>query len=245
MVVFILFIFGLVFGSFIGVVIDRLPTGRSIITGRSRCEYCKKILTGWDLIPLFSFLFLRARCRYCQHSLSLLYPAIELASALILILTWFWISIPALFILYSILFLSFLALFVIDCQHHLLPDYLVGLCLVIAFILMVIFKNNTFVSLASGIIAALSFLLLVVATRGRGMGMGDVKLVFVMGILLGWQVLLAIYIAFLTGGMIALILVLMGKKRFGQTIAFGPFLLLGTIITVVWGGFLIKHFFPF
>lgn len=208
-------ILGLAVGSFLNVLIDRLPKGQNVLTGRSRCDYCSKTLRWYELIPLFSFFIQGGRCRRCHKKLSWQYPIVELAT-----------GIAFFYGVHPLLFSSLLVIFVADLKYQIIPDSMIviGVIGVIGAI-----RENFFA--AAG--AAGFFLLLYVITRGRGMGLGDVKLAFLMGLILGFpKIVIACYLAFLTGAAVGVILILLGKKRWKSKIAFGPFLVIGTLIAL-------------
>ena len=244
---FLLFCFGLCIGSFLGVLICRIPQNKSIVKGRSYCENCKKTLSFIDLIPLLSFFFLKGKCRYCGIRLSLYYPLIELTTGLLFLFTFlhFGIRNPELGImgilepLYLFLIISSLiVVFFIDLQHGIIPDVIIFPATVISILYLLIIHNSLFLThLLSGLGAFLLFYLLFALTKGRGMGFGDVKLTLFMGLFLGFpNILVALYIAFLTGAVISIILIVAGKKKFkGGTIPFGPFLVIGTMLALFWG----------
>lgn len=251
MVIIFLFIAGLFLGSFINVLSDRLPRGESVIVGRSHCDYCKHTLSPFDLIPLFSFLFLRGKCRYCHKKLSIWYPVSEFAAAGVLIGAWWWVDANCTPVClpyfggFAVLFLSFFTLFIADMKYHILPDSLmVTSLLAIGAIRLLLWQNpptdfgidpNWVSAMVTGIALSVSFLVLFMVTRGHGMGFGDVKLAFIIGFLLGFPLgVIAIYLAFLTGGVVAVILLVGGYKKFGQHIAFGPFMIVGSVISLLY-----------
>lgn len=238
----ILFILGASIGSFLGVLIDRLPKEKSI-NGRSKCDLCHHQL-GWnDLIPILSFLSLKGRCRYCKKKLSLFFPLIEIITAAMFVFVFF---IPGLskspISLASFAWLgiisSLIVIFFADLKYQIIPDSIQLSLLVFAHLL----KISQGISLAAllpcyldALIVSLPILLLYLTTRGRGMGFGDVKLVFVMGFLLGVKGgLLAIYFGFILGAVVGLFLIFLRKKKIKSKIAFGPFLVLGTLTIIYW-----------
>ncbi|MEK7550717.1 MAG: prepilin peptidase [Patescibacteria group bacterium] len=210
----LIFILGLVFGSFVNVLVWRLPRGESI-GGRSRCPRCKKQISCFDNIPLFSYLILKGRCRDCKEKISLRYPLIELAVAIgFLLIGW---DLPLL-----ALFVISITVFAIDLKHQIIPDSLVFFGLALYTIYDIQYTN-----LLAGFLSASTLLLIHLATRGRGMGLGDVKFAVLGGIVVGlknsfnW-----LFIAFLTGGVVALILIMAKKAGLKSKIAFGPFLVI-------------------
>lgn len=241
----LLAIFGLVVGSFLEAYTFRYPRGISVLKGRSFCPKCKKNLAWYDNIPVFSFLLLKGRCRNCSKSISLRCPLIEIATALGFVGIWF-LSLEPVFLIFLILIFSLLvAIFVIDLEQKIVPDELVfaGFGLTV-FYLLLISPSTLFTSLAAGFGAALFLLLIHLATRGRGMGLGDVKFAVFAGTLLGWPMMpVWLFTAFLTGAVVGTILVLAKKVSFGKQIAFGPFLVISLIIVFIWGEKFINLFF--
>jgi len=248
-----LFLLGISVGSFINCVVYRLNNGLSPLRGWSICPKCKHQL-GWkDNIPLLSFFLLGRRCRYCSSPISWQYPLVELVAGILTLLI---IKLTNCFPVreagelqitnyndFLILFYNLivgwalLAIFVSDLVYTTIPDKIVFPTLFIVFVYLIfqfpsLLISNFLVSfLASGF-----FYLLVLVTRGRGMGLGDVKLAGLMGLILGWpKIIVALYLAFLTGAFFSVILILLKKKKFGQHIPFGPFLATATFISIFWG----------
>lgn len=252
---FLLFIFGLFIGSFLNVIIDRLPRNETFLKGRSHCEFCKHTLSWMDLIPFVSFLFLKGKCRYCRKKLSLRYPLFEILTATLFVLTTLQLQ---LFIIHYSLFIILFYLFIVSCliviffidlKDGIIPFQIVIPAILITFIYLIFLSPASLLShLFSGLGAFIFFLLIFLFTRGRGMGFGDVIYAFFMGILLGFPlIILGLYTSFLTGAIISLILILWRKKKFrGSTIPFGPFLVLGTYLSMLWGEqFLIHLVLPY
>jgi len=238
---FFLFLFGTFIGSFLGVLVDRLPHGETVLRGRSHCAFCHKTLGVLDLVPVVSYLFLRGKCRYCKKKLSLFYPVIEILTGLLFILPFAIFHLPFSIDLFFYLFIlsSLIVLFFVDLKYGILPFPVVFPAILVTFFYLII--TSPFSLLTSHFIAAFGafvfFFLLFVITRGRGMGFGDVVYVILMGLLLGFPgILFGLYFAFVTGAIVSLILVgLKRKKIHGSTIAFGPFLIFGTIVMMFWG----------
>jgi len=242
---FFLFFLGLFFGSFINCVVYRLNNGLSPLKGRSICPKCKHQLAWFDNIPLLSFILLGGKCRYCGKPISWQYPLVELASGALTLSIFNFQFFPSIAgsrcggtIFNLIITYSLLAIFVSDLVYTTIPDELVYPTLLIVFIYLLIFRPLNF--LISNFLISFStagfFYLLVLITRGRGMGLGDVKLAGLMGLILGWpKIIIALYLAFLTGAFFGVILILLKKKKFGQHIPFGPFLATATFISIFWG----------
>lgn len=248
------FLFGLAIGSFLNVVIYRTIHGESPFEGRSRCPSCKKTIRAIDNIPLISYLFLGGRCRYCRTKISWTYPVIELLTGVLFV--WWFLTGSLFFKLTAAPFVYLqplfwltvgtllLVLFFADFLYGILPDILVVLLGVLALSYRVLLSftgimqwPDFWLSIASGIGASLFFYTLHAFTRGRGMGMGDVKLGLAFGVLLGWpRTLVAVFASFIIGALAGVFLLASGRRQFGQTIPFGPFLVLGTVVSLLWGG---------
>lgn len=199
----------------------------------------------YDNIPVLSFLLLKGRCRNCSKKISLRYPLIELATASGFVGIWFLYLEPVFLIFLILIFSLLVAIFVIDLEQKIVPDELVFAGFVIVIVFWLIVKPSIlYIYLFSGFAAALFLLLIHLATRGRGMGLGDVKFAVFAGTLLGWPMMpMWLFIAFLTGAVVGTILVLAKKLSFGKQIAFGPFLVMSLIIVFIWGEKLINLFF--
>lgn len=241
---FIFFIFGLFIGSFLNVLADRLPRNEDSIKGHSYCEYCKHQLSPLDLLPVVSFAFLKGKCRYCHKNLSWYYPFSELLSAMLYVATYVSIGTADMSQFLFVLFVvsGLIVIFSADLKHGIIPDAIVYTLSIITFLYYGYSLNvGILPHLISGVLAGLFFLVLFLFTKGKGMGFGDVKFSAFMGLLLGFPgVVYALYIAFLTGGVVSFILILWKKKNLKNTIAFGPFLVFGTIMVLLFPEFIQK-----
>lgn len=244
--IIILFILGLAVGSFLNVLIDRMPKGKSILFPCSFCDHCKKQIFRHDLIPVLSFVYLGGRCRFCRKKISPQYPFVEFLTGILFAAAYIFlnsnhqssiINYQFLMIYHLIIICGMIAVFFIDLKNRIIPDNIlifIGMLslLEMFFLDRVNLPNHLF----TGVGFFLFFLLLVIMTRGKGMGLGDVKFAFVIGLILGFPlVLVSFYLSFLTGALISLILVLKGKKTMKSTIPFGPFLAGSTLISLFWG----------
>ena len=232
MVLFLSFIVGAFFGSFLNVLIDRLSTGRSFVKGRSYCEHCKKTLKPQDLVPLISYLYLKGRCRYCKVRIPLRLFLVETICG----------GTAALLALgtlgtFGVILFCFIGIFVADLVYGLIPDLFVVIIAIASLFYVLILGQSITQHVITGIASLLFFLLLFAITRGRGMGFGDVKLSFALGFLLGFPgIIVSLYLAFLTGAGVSIILVICRKlKFFGSTIPFGPFLVASAVVALFWG----------
>src|SRR3989344_7805016 len=217
----LVFVLGLCVGSFANVLIDRLPKGESVWFGRSHCDHCKKTLRWFELIPLLSYVLQGGRCRRCNKTLSLQYPIIELVTGIgFLYLPWTeWI-----------IFSSLLVIFVTDLKYMIIPDSMIVIGVIGS---IGAIREN----MLAGLGAVLFFLVLYLITRGRGLGFGDAKLAFLLGLWLGFpRIIIALYLAFLTGAVVGVTLILGRKKKLKSKIAFGPFLVIGAIGAYFYSG---------
>jgi len=238
------FLFGLVVGSFLNCVIYRLETGKSFLIGRSFCPQCKRKLAVLDLIPVFSFLFLKGRCRYCKKRISVQYPLVEIAVGFLFLL-FFEIRFPVWEIGFlAVIFCFLLIIFVYDLKHYIIPDKIIYPAILISgiwYLASGIFLNlYTKYEILNIIYAAFGaaafFLAIVLVSRGRWMGIGDIKLGFLMGLLLGFpSILTALFLAFLMGAIIGVGLIIFGRKTLKSEVPFGPFLVGGTFMAMFYG----------
>lgn len=266
----IVFMLGLVIGSFLGAYTYRWPRSIKISEGRSFCPSCKSKISWYDNIPLLSFVLLGGKCRNCKKKISLRYPSIESVTALLFttiylfiencetggsgiystavspVCSWNnylgWWSLPYLLLLTSIL----IGIFVTDFEFKLIPDCAFFLLLGIGFLPILsnpeFYKIVFFAFLASGFFLFLNFI-----TLGRGMGLGDVKLVLAMSLaFFEWRMLVAwIFISFMGGALIGILLIIIGRAKFGKQIPFGPFMIVAYILVLTLGDKLAGLLFPF
>jgi len=194
----------------------RIPRKLNFIKGRSFCDDCRQKLKWYDNIPLISFLLYHRKSRCCNQKISIRYPLIELITAI------------GIFFLYPnfiliLLFLLTFTILIIDFEHQIIPDELSWLVLLLALFVM----PYSYASLFVGFLSAFMLLLVHLATRGRGMGLGDVKLAIALGVwLTAKQSPVWLFSSFLIGGLIGAILLLLKRASLKTKIAFGPFLII-------------------
>lgn len=234
---FIIFIYGIVIGSFLNVCIYRLPLDESIIKPSSHCTSCNTPLKPLDLVPVFSWIFLRGRCRYCGSKVSYRYAMVEMITGLLFIFTyyhfgWNFILPINLFLICVLLVSTF-----IDIDHLIIPDILNIVGIVGFAIFNLIFGFIPWGdSILGGIIGGLPILLIVVITRGAGMGMGDTKLMFMIGLYLGWKLaILTVFLSFVLGGIIGVFLLILKIKKRDDPIPFGPWISFAAVIVIFYG----------
>jgi leader peptidase (prepilin peptidase) / N-methyltransferase len=243
---FFIFLLGLIIGSFLNCVVFRLEKEESFLKGRSYCPNCRHQLTWLDLIPVFSFLFLGGKCRYCKKKISWQYPLVEISTAILFVLVAYF-SFPD-FLTTSYLLLTtslLLVIFIFDLKHYIIPDgaifSAIGIALVYDLLRSDLLGRSDL--LISAIGAALFFLAIFLISKGKWMGFGDVKLAFFMGLFLGFpKILVALFLAFLIGAIIGVCLIIFGKKKFSSEVPFGPFLIIGTFLALFFGEKLITWY---
>jgi len=235
---------GLIAGSFISALTYRLPREISIAKGRSKCVFCRKKISWYDNIPVISYILLGGKCRSCKKSISLRYPIIEVATSVLFVLAG--LILNGIFLpFYLIIISGLLAIFVIDLENSIIPDSIVFFLFLItvAFnLLLMTAPSDFYVKLVSGFVASLFLLFIHLLTKGRGMGLGDVKFVLFGGTLLGFpNTLVFLFSSFLTGAGVGIILILTKRAKFYGPIPFGPYLVFGLMIALLFGDYLLKR----
>ncbi|HEY4484316.1 MAG TPA: prepilin peptidase [Candidatus Paceibacterota bacterium] len=263
-VAIIIFVLGLTIGSFLNVLTYRLPKGLDFVVGRSKCQKCSHVLAWLDIIPLFSFTFLKGRCRYCKRSISKRYFFVEILTGL-LFLTLFILQQPD--SLYGYLDLSFwlfisstlLVLAFIDLDYFIIFDKILLVLFVVGlayqFLRGYVFwlepavvggSLNISHNLLTAFLSFAIFLLIFLVTKGKGIGMGDIKLFFVLGFLFGFPAILVIvYIALIAGMVWGLALILFFGASMKSRVAFGFVLANAAIVFILFSQFLITKFTPY
>lgn len=238
-----IFIFGLIIGSFINCVIYRLEEGKSFLKGRSFCPQCKHILAWHDLIPVLSFLFLKGKCRYCGKKISWQYPAVEISAAIAFLLIFSKFAFFD-FLFLAVIYFLLIIIFVIDLKHFLILDNVLYPAIGVALAYNLIVKYDALFSyIFSAIGASAFFLAIYLASKGKWLGFGDVKLAFFMGLFLGFpNIAVALYFAFMIGAIIGVGLILAKRKKMKSEIPFGPFLIIGTSIAFLYGSQIINWY---
>ncbi len=245
----LLFIFGTVIGSFLNLCIHRLPKGQSIIKPRSHCPACNHELQPWELIPILSYLLVRGKCRHCGQPISLRYPLVELLTGLLFVAVALKFSPFTFYIeyLFTMVFVCLLILvFFIDLEHQVVVDNIVlgGIAfgLVLNYIKGLSLPDgsaiNPFISAVLGMIIGYVILYLIrtissFILKKEAMGEGDLFIAALLGAYLGWQgVLLSLFLAFLVGGVVGVVLLILKKAKLGGYLPFGPSLVVAGLLTL-------------
>lgn len=238
-------ILGLIIGSFLNVCIYRIPIEKSISYPPSHCTSCTHKLKPLDLIPVLSYIFLKGKCRYCNDKISIRYPIIEIVNAILYVLIYLnfgmeFITIKYLFI---VSFSIVVAMIDYDTQFVYSSTTIFGMIMGILFIVIqgIMYKNGVFDFLLGGIIGALIIWAIVFTTKG--MGEGDVEIAAVFGLFLGVKgIIVGLFLGIVIGGIVGIIILLLKLKKAKDKIAFGPFIVIGCLISMMWGNRLVEMY---
>ncbi|MBZ5749410.1 prepilin peptidase [Metabacillus rhizolycopersici] len=242
----LLFIYGLLLGSFYNVVGLRVPINQSIVAPRSACPRCHHTLTAVELIPVVSFLNQRGKCRKCGTRISPLYPFVELMTAVLFLVSLLLVGWNFELLIALTLVSLFMIIFVSDITYMLIPDRILLFFLGLFLIERIIYPLDPWYnSIIGGIVALVLLLSIAVVSKG-GMGGGDIKLFGVLGFVLGLKiVLLAFFLSTLVGTIFGMIRILQGKHKKREPIPFGPSIMVGTLIAYYFGDQLIHLYLSF
>lgn len=235
-VIFVAVLLGLGIGSFINVAVDRFHAGQSLL-GRSRCPHCTTILPWYTLIPVFSYVALRGRCHFCGKTIAIQYPLVELATAIlfVLIAIRFWTA-PAEMLWHIAMGAILIMIFLSDLKYYEIPDAFSLPGLVIAVGGQLIFDTDIWKVIVGILIGGGIFLIQYVVSKGKWVGGGDIRLGALLGAYLAWPgTLVGLFLAYLLGGTVAVVLLLCRVKRIGDRLPFGTALTIATIVAVFFG----------
>lgn len=238
------FLYGIVIGSFLNVCIYRIPKKESIVSARSHCMECGYQLKWYDLVPLFSYIALRGRCRKCKAKLSPQYPIIEAANGVLYCLVFWKLGFTIYGGLICLLVSALLALSLIDWRTFEIPVGFNVFILTLGLIHLALDFSN-WLQYVIGLVTVSGFLMIVYwITKGRGIGGGDIKLMAACGLLLGWKLIL---LAFLLGCVLGSVIHFMRMKiaKAESILAMGPYLSAGILIAALWGEPIINWYLSF
>jgi len=248
-------LFGIAVGSFLNVCIDRLPSGESLLSPPSRCVSCHQRLAIKDLIPVFSYLWLRGRCRYCHAPIPRRLLWVEIGTGILFAYLYWYYGLSTELAITAFYCCIFLVIMVIDLERGIIPNKIVYPSMAVALVISVFLPPsrvaypgeaatllfNTFLpelgiaqAAIGGSIGLVLFLLIVIISKG-GMGWGDVKMAALIGIITGYLIPVALFLAVILGGLVAVILLLFKLKKRKEGIPFAPYLSLGAMITLLFG----------
>ena len=239
---------GLVVGSYLNVLIHRIPRGKSTVLPRSRCPYCQGPIRARDNLPVLSFLFLRGRCRHCRAPISWRYPMIEGLTSILFMASFFTFGIsPSL--VHALIFSCLMVLLAaIDMEHFLLPDRLTLPGIIVGLGLQIWAPMPGFLDAVVGTLVGAGILILVINYwywwRGEeGMGIGDVNMLALIGAFLGWQgVLTTVILSTSTGALVGISMLLAGRLGLRSRLPFGFFLALGGLLSLFFGESLVAYY---
>ncbi|MFD2657486.1 prepilin peptidase [Gracilibacillus thailandensis] len=237
------FVFGLILGSFYNVVGLRIPQQTFLSSSRSACPACNQTLRWYELIPVLSFILQKGKCRNCQQSISILYPLVELLTGIGFLLSYLHLGLSLdLWITFSLISLFSIVL-VTDLRFMLIPNKIL-LCFLPVFILFRVLQPlEPWWSSITGAIAGYGLLALIIIVSRGGMGAGDMKLLGLLGIILGFPyILLAFFIATIIGLLSSMIMMLKSGFKAKQEVPFGPAIILGALITFLFGDYLVEAY---
>ena len=243
------FVLGAIIGSFLNVCIHRLPQDKSVVSPPSHCPYCGTPIRFYDNIPLVSFILLRGRCRGCKARISLRYPLVELLTGLFSVILLHRYGISPLYLIYFAFFTSLTVVSFIDLSHKIIPDVVSLPGIVIGLAVSGLHPQLALKDSLIGVLLGGGTLYLVASgyywiAKREGMGGGDIKLLAMIGAFIGWKgVLFTILCSSLLGAVVGGALMLISSAVDSKyAVPFGPFLSLGAIIYVLWGGSLINWY---
>lgn len=238
----IIFTFGMCVGSFANVCIYRLPLSQSIIDpARSFCPDCKATIRFYDNIPVLSYLWLKARCRHCKQPIPFRYPLVEMICGSFALCTFLKFGFSFECLIYFVFITSLVIITFIDIDHQIIPDIITLPGIPINFLASFVLPSLTYKESLLGLLAGGGSLLIVgwiyyLIKKVEGMGGGDIKLLAMIGAILGWKgVIFTIFIASVIGTLAGIIIIIRTQKDMKVPVPFGPFLSIGAIAYIFWG----------
>lgn len=245
----LVFVFGICIGSFLNVCIYRLPESKSIVQPRSMCPSCGTLIRFYDNIPIFSYMALRGKCRHCEAHISFRYPVVEFISGLFAVGVFLKYGMGLETLIYYTFIATLLVITFIDIDHQIIPDVITLPGIPIFFVASFALPEITLVESILGILIGGGSLFLVawlyhLLTRKEGMGGGDIKLLAMMGAIVGWKgVLFTIFVASAIGTLAGMLVIIKSGKTMKLAVPFGPFLAIGGIAYILIGPQLIAWYF--
>ena len=240
---------GLAVGSFLNVVIHRVPMKVSVVRPRSRCPGCDTQIAPRDNVPVVSWLLLRGRCRACGEAISPRYPLVELGTGVLFALTAVRLGFDPALPAFLVLMAALIAISAIDLEHFIVPNRIVYPTLFVSAPLLVVAAvidgdGKSLREAALGGVLAFALFLLIHLVSPGGMGFGDVRLAGLLGVFLGWltlpHVLLGLFLGFLLASVVGVGLIVASRRSRKDAIPFGPFLALGAVLAVLVGSPLLR-----
>ena len=237
----LIFILGLIVGSFCNVCIYRIPKNESIIYPTSHCPKCRSKIKPVDNIPLLSFILLKGRCRNCKSKISIQYPMVEFLSGLIYLIIYLIYGLSVQTLIYIILSSALIIIAFIDLNEQIVPDVISLPGIVTGFIISFFVPYISFINSALGVVVGGGIILIIALVgsmifKKEAMGGGDIKLAAMIGAFLGWRyTIISLFLGFFLGALAGIFLILSKIKSKEDMVPFGPFIALGSLITLLWG----------
>jgi len=244
-----IFMFGMCVGSFMNVCIYRLPVSKSIVHPRSMCPHCKTPIPFYDNIPVFSYILLRRKCRFCKSPIPFRYPVVELLGGLFSLGVFLKFGLSLEGLIYYIFIATLLVITFIDIDHQIIPDRITLPGIVVFFLASFALPSISLKDSLLGLLVGGGTLFLIgwsysLITHKEGMGGGDIKLLAMIGVLIGWKgILFTIFTSSATGTIAGIIKMLHQRKNMKLAIPFGPFLSIGAILYIFFGPQIIYWYF--
>jgi len=231
-------ILGLVIGSFLNVCIYRVPAEKSIAFPPSHCTKCEHNLSPLDLVPIFSYVFLKGRCKYCKEKISLRYPIIESLNSILYLIVYLKFGLTLIALKYCILVSLLIVIGMIDYDTQFVFTSTTIFSGIIASIFImiqaIVYKAGSIDLILGGMIGLGIIGLIVFLTKG--MGEGDIEIATVCGLFLGIKgILLGLFLAIILGGIAGIVILSLKLKKAKEKIAFGPFIAIGSLVSMIWG----------
>jgi len=247
----LIFILGLIVGSFINVCICRIPKNESIVYPASHCPKCHSNIKLVDNIPLISYILLKGRCRNCKSKISIQYPIVELLTGLIYLIIYLAYGLSVQTLIYIVLSSALVIIAFIDLHEQIVPDVISLPGIVIGFIISFFVPYISFINSGLGVIIGGGIILIIgmagsAIFKKEAMGGGDVKLAAMIGAFLGWRyIIISLFLGFFLGALAGIVLILSKIKSREDTVPFGPFIVLGSFITLLWGEKILSWYIGF
>ena len=244
-----IFVLGAAVGSFLNVLIHRLPEEKSIVLPASHCPKCRHAIRLYDNIPIVSYLFLRGRCRDCGEAISLRYPLVEMLTAIMSLLVFWKFGLSLQYLCAFVFICSLIVITFIDLDHQIIPDVISLPGIPIFFLAAVFVMDLRFFDaflgflIGGGVLYSIAFLYELI-TKREGMGGGDIKLLAMIGSFLGWQSLLFILlISSFAGAVVGITIMIVKGQDMKYAVPFGPFLSLGAVSYLFFGNYMTSLIF--
>lgn len=239
--IILIFVLGLIVGSFSNVCIYRIPRNESIIYPASHCPKCRSSISPKDNIPLLSYILLKGRCRNCKSKISIQYPVVEFLTGLIYLIIYLIFGLSIQSLIYIILSSALIIIAFIDLNEQVIPEVISLPGIVIGLILGFFVPYISFINSALGIVIGGGIILVIrlagsLIFKKESMGIGDIELAAMIGAFLGWRyIMISLFLGFFLGALAGILLILSKIKSREDVIPFGPFIVLGSFITLLWG----------